>query len=630
MNIFEKTFWSSLSKRVKIIGIATVACVLSVTIILLTFLNSTPKKSYFLYLKNRELYYTDLNNNVSFQVTEQLIDLDNAVNDSIYDEEFYLVEDKLLHHCKISNDGQVLFFIDNITDLDNGVPLYYRYLNNSKSNSQLIDPSVISYVLSESGRQITYLSGQESLLYQYNLKEKTKVDANVSSFIASPDGKKVVYCKNNEVYSKINDKQPQKLGDTTSDLYCNNDDFDNIYFKDNDLLYRIEDGEKVTQIASGVSSIVECYPTGKIYYLKENELEIPLADYLIDDAKSLDDAIEEPEYHSHPARWDYESDAEYQKALEEFEKKYQEDEQAQELWMQKRKRDYIRQDVQYETFAHTNSTLCYYDGKKEKVLKENLTLLELVGSDTAVPILIFKSADYKQLKKVRISQVESIDELKAKLESGLAELTVTHLAVKDVTSVIGFNEYRKYYITEDGKTVYFHDEIDDEKAIGNLYKMKISGKKPRKPKLYDSGVIYRTPTIYNNELFYFKNQNNGVAEFYRDGKKITDNAMLYNFSPVEAKNSCVYMTDWSYGDGGNLFIYENGKPKKIDQNVNRYSVTESGVVLYFKDCDYDFSTGDLYAYKDGKSQKIDQDVTNIINQIYFDSISAFNENLIIN
>ena len=631
MNLLKNSIFARFSKKVKIIGIAVIACILVTAVILLCFFAAPPKKSSFLYLKDRELYFADINNNTSYKVTSELIDLENLIDDSIYDEKFGAVEYNLRRYCKISDDGEILFFIDKITDLENGVPLYYRYLNNPNNEPQLIDSEVIDYVVSQTGRQITYLSGEESALYQHNLKKKTKIDTDVFRFVASPDGKKVIYLKNDEIYIKIADKQPQKLANATSDLYCDNNDFNSIYFKENDILYKIEDGEKVRKIASGVGEIVKYYPTGEIYYLKENELVISLADYLIDDAKSLDESIQEPEYLSYPARWDYETDAEYQKAVEEFEKSYEVNEQAEELWSQKQNRDIIRQDAEYETLTHYYSSLCYYDGKKEKVLNENLTILEYSTMSEDIPTLIFRSVDYKQLKKVRISQVASIEELRGKLRAGLQELSVTHLAVKDVTSVIGFNEYRNYYITDNGKTVYFIESIDDANTIGNLYKMKIAGKKPRKPKLYDKDVMFDTPIISGNKLFYFKNYDNGLGEFYSETKKIADNVLLNRFSYLEGMDSCVYISNWSSEEiSGDLFIYENGKSKKIDQNVNSFSIDESGVVLFFKEYDFDFSAGELYAYNDGESQKIDEDVASVIEQIYLDSISVFNENLLTN
>lgn len=624
MNIFEKTFWSGLSKRVKIIGIATVACILTVAIILLSFFISAPEKSHFLYLKNRELYYTNLNNNLSFQVTEQLIDLDNTIDDSIYDEKFDVVETALSTYCKFSNDGNTLFYIDNIIDLTNGAPLYYRYLSNTKSTPKLIDSAVKTYVLSETGTKVTYINGEDGALYQHNLKEKIKIDDNVSEFVASSDGKNIIYVKNGEVYTKLGDNTATKLGNITSTLYSTNGSFDTVFFMDNDLLYKIKDGKKVTQLASDVGEIVEHYSTGEIYYLKtENEVQISLAEHLIDDAKSLDDSLVEPEYPASPEKADYKTEAEYQEAVKQFEVKYEEYLQLDELWSQKREHDKIREDVLYDSFTHTYSSLCYHDGKKEKVLNENVTSIEYSALGKTKPTLIFQTSDYKELKKVKISQVESIEDLTNMLKEGLDDLTVTYLTVENVTSAIGYGENRDYCITEDGKTVYFLGDINYEESFsGDLYEMKISGKKPREPKLYDSGVIYSTTAIYNGSLIYYKNFEKGVSELYCEKEKIADNVMMQGFSSLPKKDSYVYIANWVVRASGDLFIYENGKSKKIDQDINSFSVTDSGVILYFKDYNQDYSTGNLYAYKDGKTQEIGKDITMVIESINFDAASG--------
>ena len=392
-----------------------------------------------------------------------------------------------------------------------------------------------------------------------------------------------------------------------------NHDINSVYFQKNKELFKIEKGGKLKTIASDVLEVVKYYDSGEIYYLKSQAEPLKLEDYLEDDMKETDEKMQRPQFVPYPSRWDYASDEEYDKALEDYDDVYSAYEEASSQWTQKANRETIRSEIGYERFTQTANTLCYYDGKKEKKLSENTLYVEYSAIADEKPALIFLTADFSKLKKVKISEIDSITAMRAKLEQQITDLTVTELALESSTSVIGFAENRDYFISPDAKTVYFIDDLDDSRNSGNLYEMKIVGKKPREPKFYDSQVLVCPPIVTEDGVFYYKNYDAIDSDTYFNKKLAAEGVLMYSVNYSETLDAFVYLKNWDYTlQYGELEILQNGKTTTIDDSVGLFNFNSAGEVVYLKNYDYYADSGELFTYTNGKKNKIDEGVMRIV------------------
>ena len=81
-------------------------------------------------------------------------------------------------------------------------------------------------------------------------------------------------------------------------------------------------GKERIKISSNVYSLVNQYDSGELYYVKSNDIEASLSDFVTDDMAN-DVYITKPVYPSAPSWWDYDTDEEYDIAYEQYRKAYE-------------------------------------------------------------------------------------------------------------------------------------------------------------------------------------------------------------------------------------------------------------------------------------------------------------------
>lgn len=602
-----------ISKKLIAIGSACIALVLVAAIVLTTLFSGGGNNNFALYLKDGEMYFTNISKIEPWQITTRLIDDDSMDNDDLVDSAYTLG-----FYTHLSNDGKILFYVDKITEDSDGASLFYRYVNKPEQEPVKIDSDVASYSVSENGKLVTYLKGEEGILYQHNLTDKEKIDSEVSAFEVSDDGKKIGYLnKEGGMYLKYDGKDKEKLDSEVSRISYINEDFNTVYYIKEDSLYKKVEGKDKEKIASDISSVVKVYESGEVYYLKSDSSEVTLLDYVEDDLKDLDAAMTEPQAPEYPSYWDYDDYDDYQAARDQYETAYEAYQTAREAWYDKQERDELREDLAGETMTNASYTLCYYNCKEEKVLTDAFVSGEYSSNYTVAdnnPVIIFSIYNQSSVTKVKLSEIDYVSEVEDMVEAALYSSSEKYIAVKDSSSVIEQTEAKNFNITSDGKTVYFLDDVSEESYHGDVYKMSISGNKAQKPELYDSDVYSSSAYLmYNDRFVYYKDVKDSKGELYVDKQKIDYDVNLYNFTYLDESDAVVYMVDWNdEKDYGTLKMFKNGKAVKIADDVHAYNTTHNGEILYLYDYSTNYNKGELFIYKNNKAEKIDDDVVAII------------------
>ena len=251
-------------KWLKYVGICAAVLVL---LFLVTSLFSGGKgKHYALYLKDKEIMYSDLKSKSPKQVTAKLSKEGNLDNED-------LLGESDIYECVLAKDGKTIFFPDKKERSDDGTTLYFRNLAKLKKDPVKVDSSIRTYYVNDAATLVTYVKTSNDL-YQYNVKkeEKEKIASEISDFRVSEDGSKVVYRKSSGELYLWNKKDSEKLD---GDIQRINAVYDKmVYYTKDGTLYKKQFTKDKEKIASDIASVIKIYESGEVYYAKNDGSKI--------------------------------------------------------------------------------------------------------------------------------------------------------------------------------------------------------------------------------------------------------------------------------------------------------------------------------------------------------------------
>lgn len=565
------------------------------------------KSNYGLYIKDGEIYYNTLSGKESWQVTERLVKEDELEAMDLAAEAYTINT-----YCTMSEDGKILFFPDKISGDDDGCSLYYRYINKPKKDAERIDSDIITYMVNEAGNLVTYLTSGGSL-YQHDLKEKEKVASHVSEFRVSGDGKKIIYMSTeDDLYLVESGKDKEKLEGEIGSISYVTEDFSTVYYMKKGDLYKQELGKDREKIDSNVELLLNAYDTGELYYLKSHSAADSLMDHVEDDMAEADASVTKPVYPSKPYWWEYDTTAEYNVAYAEYERAREVYEATIDAYYEKQSREELRDELRNETWERDEYTLYYYDGKEEVEVTDTFAFYSW-GVATEVPVLAFSMYEDNAMDKIKFSEITSAYDVEIMIQEARAEAARQYIALGAEVTQLEQEGAKSFKVDSQGKNVYFLSDISEDDC-GDLYKIKISGKKVGEAKLYDSDVY---TTYFNYEegekLVYFKDVEGYEGDLYINKEEVDKDVRIGNFSYAGETETLIYIQDWDSEDlCGTLKTWKNGKTKEIAEDVYRYQLMPKEQILYLCDYSTKYYEGELYLYKNGKAKKVDDDVVTLL------------------
>ncbi len=238
----------------------------------------------------------------------------------------------------------------------------------------------------------------------------------------------------------------------------------------------------------------------------------------------------------------------------------------------------------YTKYDKNDGDVLYYNDGKEEI-----KLVEQVDSVTR----------YSDSAKIVISAYEDDDE----------EDMIYYFASKENLTKLDAENATKISFSDDGKTLYYLNDYDNDDYTGDLTKVSVSGNTPKNYEVLDGDV--NTYTLIESTCIYKKDKDDGVFTLCIDGKEIAkevcDLVDYYNDHKV-----LLYFTEPDEDDEtATLNIYNGKKSKVVDTDVCDNYVTynvETKAVYYFIDYDEKDDEGTLKCYKNGKASVIAHDV----------------------
>lgn len=652
-----------------ILGAVGVLLVVVIVVLLLTgvisFGGKKKGQSYALYLKDNQLFYNSLKkDSKSWQVTSDLFDSDDVSNNTAAS-----LGSQLGYYTYLTEDSKYIFYVDKIDmDGDNGPSLYYREVNNEKKDPVKIDANVGQFYVNKNSTLVTYLKGEDGDLYQYNIKKdsKDKIASEVTEFVVSEDGK-TVYFGNEEgsIYMKLAGKDKEKLASEIDSLEYISLEKKTFYYTKEDALYKQVVGKDKEKILSDIKDVLAIYDSGEIYYTTGESKEVPLINYVTDDMKEADAAMQEPrypEYPNYPSRpsqpysWMYDSVAEYESALAvyqqelenynaEYDRIRNEYDQAVEAYRtasdeyyKKQNRDSMRADLAEQKIMEHSYSLYYFDGKKETLVSDaiyyygyadrsSIYTNDYAASDAAV--IRYEATKPSELKTIKLSEIDSIYSVENMVSEAMDAAVEMHIAVKATdTALQAEKEIHCFTMSDDGSDIYYIDNVADEKNYGTLYHMTINKGTLGKAEVYDNDVYYGYLSIQEDgKVTYFKEVTTVEAEgdsygFDKGELYLNKTRVDYDVRTAsvlyDEDNGMLYYTDYNQEKKcGTLKIFKGNKATKIADDVYSRIMLPNGHVLYLSDYSLKNYKGQLNDWSNGKNKKLDDDVAALLPIVSF-------------
>lgn len=568
--------------------------------------------SYGLYIKDSELFFTDLKNE-AWQISSRFVD-----DGDIEDEDLAIYGYGLAAYTKVSSDGSLIFFPDKIEEKDDGCNLYYRRTDDSNAEATKIDSDVTIYSVTPSASVVTYIkgAGEDRNLYQYSIKndEKEKIASSVSDHYVSEDGSKILYMNvDGNLYFKSSGDEKEKIASDITSIVYHTEDFTTVYYIKDEALYKHPIGADREKIDSDISKVIQVYESGEVYYLKKDLEAQTLMDFVVDDMEKTD-ADAPSKAPSKPRSYNYYTTEEYEKAYAKYEQDY-------EAYYAKESRDEVRAYLPEAPLSHSVYSLYYYNGSEKNIITEAFADGIDAVAATEKPVISYVAYNQKDFNKLKLSQITTYDDIvnfTEKVETALFSSSDRYVTIGDTASVVEQENATALRINESGTTVYFIDDIPEGKNAGDLYSVSVIDNTVGNPEVYDSDVYSGACFFLSDEQFlYFKDYKDGNGDLYLNKAKVDYDVNFSNLSYNSESGKIYYVTDWdSEKSYGTLKEYVNGEPAKIADDVYAYVYTPDGKVMYLYDYSLKYYAGELYLWDNGESKKIDDDVIFLMPAFY--------------
>lgn len=440
--------------------------------------------------------------------------------------------------CVLTENGNRLFYPDRLEG--DGFTLYYRDLNKKKGEPAKIDTGVEAFSINASGTKVVYIDSEDTLYY-HDLKDKTKISADVNLYRILDDMSAVLFMtyEGDLYYWNAKKDAKEKLATEVAEYRLSPDASLVYYIKDETLYVDAISGGKKEKLAKDAYSILRVFDGKKVYFVQTNEemQEVPVLDYVKNDSALTSDVRE------------------------------------------------LLSDV---TFWTDYYTLSYYDGKSTQTVTEAYAYDSENYTDEAMYLRVF---DPERMEKVSVEDYYYIDDLQNDL-SEMAESARSYALVRDgeliftmTNEAMGLSddEYPSHLrMDEAGKTIAYLvcEEGEDE---GTLYRASVSSKGLGTPKVVDEDVSTAALRASDDlkTLVYWKDLRDDEGELWRNGKLVDEDVADDWLYYTEDLKTLVYMKDVRDDEGE---LWRDGK--QVDDDVAAgwiYTLDDLKTLMYFKD-----------------------------------------------
>ena len=622
-------------------GVAAAALLLVVAVVIAVVLlvggKGDKSNNYGIYLKDRELYYTDYSEEGGKQLTAQFISASNNIADEGLAESKYTINSLM----SVTSNGNRMFYPDEIDD-SGAYTVYYRDLNKKRAEPVVAVENVAAYTINEDGSEMLYIKSKNRTLCYSNFKEEQEIAKDVEIVYTYNGVEKIIYkTYDGSLFLWYKGGESRKIAsecEVSNAVGSVNWELNTVYYTKGNSLYRWKEEDNSTvKIGDDILRVICIYTTGEMYFVREQENTVSLMDYVYDDMAEYDAELEEPEEPQYPQKPIYPKLSnfksmerylaavkeypikleEYRFKLKEYNGKLAKYNKAYEEYEQKLFRDGIRESLKETIISEKTYSLCYFDGTKETVLTDELDNYSVRCSynNAKAVFATEKKVNADKINFMELNNEQAIFEFQQKLNETVREnYAVSGGKVSEITAenATGFR------VSTYGEYIAYIEDVTGEN-VGDLYMVTFEGDELGKAELVDKDVyggnIGWTQT---DRIAYYKNISTGsvfIGDYYIEGKLIAKDIVS---NSMFRGDEVYYYTNWNEAKGcGTLNVYiNNGDGNymtfELADAVYEYGFTSDGGVRYLCNRNADNNCGELYVYNNGETVKVDDNVMLII------------------
>ncbi len=534
------------------------------------------------YMKDDELYVAKGSKYVPELVTDNFYEENGMV---------YGYEDPATL-CQYTKDDY-LFYMQNVKNSEGD--LYYKKYS-SEDEGTRIDFNV-NFFHAYSKNCVIYRKDEK--LYFFNGKDKEKLANKFTYCGISENGEYLYWSKHLEedgFYTYTYDyhicdvalKDEKIIKDISRIVYMN-DDYSEIYYIKDEVLYLLKDLEDVIKIESDIwhAWLSESEEVQKIYYLQYDEtINLSLYDLIEDDVKN----DRSYNYCREMLReWGGEEAFKFQKyILGVYSLETQEEKRIDDLWIW----DFDVNEEEFIAYIFEMDDIAKI--KFSKVVEQYL-LVAALPSDILIDVVLPSISVYI-IADNYVGEIPDIGEFIG-IDSHIVTSAPSEIYVNTATNEIYMSVF---YETKEGTTydLYvcsYNNPYAEWRLITNHLEDNMINTK--------QGIYYFTKV----------DEDGREGTLFLNGTEIDDDVYPYYVKYTDA--AIYYIRDIdSDKEEGTLYMYKNGKITEIADDVatQNFVSLEDGQIAYFTDYNYGKNRGDLYVFNGRENIKIDTDVSVIL------------------
>lgn len=522
-----------------------------------------------------------------------------------------------------SKDGKYVFYPTDYDWRDDESDFRLNMQKVGKTEEPIkIDNSVKRYSVLENNKVVYIKSGSDTLYINDKKDNKEKIASDVSSYRIDKKEENIVWLEQTRdgynIYQQdlaLKKDKKALLKDVQS--FDIGKDMRQIVALQDDILYLVKDFGEKKKIASGVTDIFNNdEKDGCFYYVKEDQSEITAADIIEDDCAEADQAMKEPnredfrvekiEKNSWTGKYEKRETIDSEKYNEAYEKYYEKEE-----------RDSMRERLgEYKLSNAVRELYCYKDGK-EKAVDKYYAGARSYGTDT--DILVFNRYNMENVPKIKLSEVEYMNEIESKYLEAMMESMETCVYTGGKTVVLGEKLDHTFMVDTENKTGYGvkvekeerGDDEDgnryEEEATSTLLSFSVDAKADGKCKVV-AEEIGDVELAKDGKIYYLTDmKDDGSGELYCNEDDIDSDVMQGTLYSEKDSEVVYYGVDCDRSKGrGTLKMYNGKDDVTIADDVFSYKVLGEKEIALLLDYNLERYRGELELYK-GKDDLIDLD-----------------------
>lgn len=548
------------------------------------------------YFKKYKIFYTSLDQ----LKPREVIHNSQAISNGSYP-----------NFIQTSEDGRQMFYVENRGLAQGTFNLFHYNLLKQDMPRTKIDTNVEGYVTNQDGSKIYYIKNKN--LYFSDDTHNELINSNIKVLFINKQGDKVVYqTQDGTLFQKTVNQDKEKIDENVTLQYVSLD-LNTIYYLMDGSLYLLRDGNETVKIGSGIDRILSIYQGDKLYYLKSEKIN--MKDYVYDDMSSADGLIKKPK------RSDYSDYKKFSKAN----KRYQE----------KLNRDTIREALKTSVINYPINQLYFYSDGQSKLVSDhvidvwinydemNLSRVNyfyIPDGGTNLPVLAFSHLKNEKLKKIKLSDIPTVDNLFNVVTNQFGVNMEEYLCQgSDIRMKIADKKLDRVEFDMKSRRLLYtiaHQEVDRYRwdlYVSSINDDRISGIRRYAKDIGDIGDY-----LHGKSIVYFKitKESEYIGDMYVDNQKVDTNVSIMTMQSIDGNVSFLYTKNYLSDTTFTLMLYDGKETKKIADKVINYKAYDKNKIVYLTGPVNEKQEGKLYLYDGtGESQLMDTGVSGMVSTV---------------